>query len=239
METVLKRRNFLKIFGSAALAAGTLNFFPPGRAYAVQEFQKAMLLNPKEQPLRPTEIGLETNFLFFYPFTATPCFLLEFPEPVPPAKVSMADGSTYAWGGGVGPGNNIVAFTAICPHNQTHPSPFISYLKYDHELGSIHCCAHRSEFSIKKGGQPISGPAEVPLAAVLLKWEQASNELWAHGMIGTDTFDLFFAQFRMDLRDRHGSTAKAKEPVERCVVKPLKDYSREVVSCQRIELKKP
>jgi len=238
MPTVLKRRNFLKICGSAALATSTLNFFPPGRTYAVKEFPQALLLSSAEKPLIPSEIGLETNFLFFYPFASTPCFLLEFPEPVPPAKVSLSDGATYDWGGGVGPKNNVVAFTAICPHNQTHPSPDISYLKYDHELGSIHCCAHGSEFAIKKGGQPISGPADKPLAAVLLKWDPANSELWAHGMIGPDSFELFFAQFRMDLRDRHGSTAKAKEPVERCMVKPLKEYSREVVSCQRPGLKK-
>lgn len=232
----MRRRDFVKACGAAGLmasASGRL-FFPLDGTYAVGKYARVRLDNVRGEPLRIAAILPKTNYLFFYPYRSTPCFLLNLGRRIGPVSVPLEGGSNYQWSGGVGPGDKIVAFTAICSHNQAHPTPLISHIKYDHELGSIHCCVHRSEFNPALGGKRLSGAAEQPLAAVLLEWDMAKDELWATGVLGPETFQLFFRQFKRDLRERYGSSLDAKKEITETAVQTLKSYSANLVSCPRV-----
>ncbi len=231
----MRRRDFVKTCGAAGLmaSASVPLFFPPDKIHALGKFARVPLRNAEGASLRVGSIRPNTNYLFFYPYRSTPCFLLNLDRRIEPASVPLVGESAYDWAGGVGPGNNIVAFTAICSHNQTHPTPLISHINYDHKLGTIHCCVHRSEFDPAAGGKRLNGAAVQPLAAILLEWDQAKDELWATGVLGPETFMLFFMQFKRDLRARFGSSLEAKKEITEIRVQTLKSYSAVLVSCPR------
>lgn len=230
----MRRRDVIRICGALAVGQG-LALFPrlQGVAFALTRYNRARLLLPSGEPLKASGIEKEVNYLFFYPFNATPCFLLKL-DGVQPAEIFTADGAIYRWGGGVGPEKNLVAFTAICSHTQTHPTPAMSAIKYDPGQKIIHCCAHRSEFNPAAGGAAMAGPTTKPLAAITLDWDKKTDELRATGVLGPETFGLFFKQFKRDLKEWHGNMATAREAVTECKVGLLKDYSPTLITCPRL-----
>jgi Rieske Fe-S protein len=169
--------------------------------------------------------------VFHYPFEGTPCFLLELAAPVPAADVPLRGGGQYAWPGGVGPRRSVVAFSAICPHTYTHPtreSAMIHYFAPDQPAtvaqrgGIITCCVHGSAFDPRQGAVPLQPPAEVPLAAVRLEWDEATDGLTATGVVGRPVFEEFFKGFpRNSRREVEGGT----------IVWPLARYTRAVLPC--------
>ncbi len=143
--------------------------------------------------LRASQLVPERDYVFLYPFEGTPCFLLDLGRPVPAAQVTLRDGGSYAWPGGVGRGRSIVAYAAICPHTYTHPTreaAMIHYFPADQPAtvagrgGIITCCVHGSAFDPARGAVPLQPPAELPLAAVLLEWDEATDGLHAVGVAG-------------------------------------------------------
>ena len=74
------------------------------------------------------------------------------------------------------------------------------------------------------------GPAPQPLAAILLDYDAAADELYAVGTLGGEVFDAFFAKYEFRLGLEYGG--KAKAAVEgTCVVNELERYCRQQVKC--------
>jgi len=124
----------------------------------------------------PTSTAL---IVFNYPLDNEPNILLNLPTPAP---------------GGIGPSNSLVAFSAVCQHLGCAP-PFISYYppgacgKFNGGAAFIHCVCHGSSYnpavSAPGGGASIvTGPTQSALPQVVLLWDQASDAVFAAGMVG-------------------------------------------------------
>ena len=110
----MKRRRFLS---SCALIPGAATLTLPiaWADAAPVRYGRALLVDIHGAPIRLAALATDTNYVFQYPYAATPCFLLKLARRVTPnGELRRQDGGTYAWQGGVGPGSNVVAFSAIC-----------------------------------------------------------------------------------------------------------------------------
>ena len=223
------------MFGGAA----TLPAIPAAWAQATpRRHARARLVDVHGRPLVPADLATETNYLFHYPFAATPCLLLKFPRPVAAqAELAKQDGSAYAWQGGVGRDRNIVAFSAICAHKLAYPTREVSFIRYQRERSStsgaqvIHCCADHSVYDPVAGARVVSGPAPQPLAAIVLEHDAAEDALYATGTVGAEQFDAFFDKYRLKLVLEYGD-GKARRPVAgTVVVRELANYCRATIQC--------
>ncbi len=238
----MDRRGFLKActavaaasFASPSLFVNTLK----AQEGKFKAYKKAILLKKDGLPLKPEEIDPKKQYIFFYPHRATPCILANLGKEVKPALVKLSDGTTYQWQGGVGPQKSIVAYSAICPHQLSYPTPDYSFINYYPESipskivkrgRVIQCCAHLSVFDIEKGGAVIDGPAPFPLTAIVLTYED--GKLYAVGTLGKEMFEDFFDVYKPDLRKIYRSTRKAKKLVDKCEVIEVEEYAKEVIRC--------
>jgi arsenite oxidase small subunit len=199
----------------------------------------ARLVDPTGRPLAPDDLEVGTNYVFHYPYVATPCFLLDLGQPVAGQKdLKTEDGRHYRWPGGTGPGHSIVAFSAICAHRMSYPTHEVSFIKYHHRRPEetstgwgthtsdhvIHCCSEGSVYDPTAGARVLAGPAKQPLAAIDLSFDK-DDGFTAAGTYGGDMFDRFFAEFEFQLVLEHGTDA-VREPVgESTTVWPLSEYS--------------
>jgi Rieske Fe-S protein len=230
----VERRAFLGCGALAGLAwlQGARGLGAPGAAEAsVERGPRTRLVLEGGAPVRAAQLVPHQDYVFFYPFDATPSFLLDLGKPVPGVDVPLREGGAYAWPGGVGRGRSLVAYSAICPHTYTHPTreaAMIHYFAPDQPAsvaqrsGVITCCVHGSAFDPARGALPLQPPAEVPLATVLLEWDEASDELTAVGVLGRPVFAEFFRSFpRIARRDIADSTT----------VRELVRYSSGILPC--------
>ena len=234
MRGTLSRRAFTRL-GACVLAVpwreGSARAQPPP-ASPPTSYARVLLATPADEPIRVGALETEEEYLFFYPFVSTPCLLLDLGRPVTATEVPVRGRAGYAWGGGVGPRQSIVAFTAICPHEWTHPERAFSAIGYARSgqgaivVGGrdrlVVCCAHGSAFDPDVGGRVEQGPAEVPLAAVALSWDPPDDRLFAEGVLGRDSFERFFRAFARRSR---------AIVVGRAPVVPLREYSAAVARC--------
>ena len=111
----MQRREFLEGCAAASLGAWAQAWAQsPARTYP-----RSRLVDIHGRPIRLTALEPEVNYVFQYPFEATPCLLVKLRAPVAvqPA-LKRADGTAYTWNGGVGRDRNAVAFSAICAHKR-------------------------------------------------------------------------------------------------------------------------
>ncbi len=200
-------------------------------------YAKVLLTDEQGHPLKASSLKAQTNYVFHYPFEATPVFLLNLNQPALPQRLVTKSKADYAWPGGVGPKQSVVAFSAICAHQLVYPTPqvsFISFRKTKSQKGlqdnMIHCCADHSEYDPAKGAQVQGGPAEQPLCAVLLAHDVKTDSLTAYATLGGELFDEFFRKYEMKLSLDVGP--KAKNAVEgRAVVRELDKFCRNSIQC--------
>jgi Rieske Fe-S protein len=234
----MKRRSFLE--SCAALSgAATLGSLADAWAQApAKRYERTKLVDPQGRPLKARSLAVETNYVFQYPFAATPCFLLRLARPVAAAAtLRREDGAEYPWSGGVGPERSIVAFSAICAHKLAYPTRDVSFIRYQKDKSAtsagavIHCCADHSVYDQAEGARVVSGPAPQPLAAVLLEHDAATDELTATGTVGPEQFDAFYAKYDVKLAIEYGA-AKARAPVGAAsTVRELSAYCRNTITC--------
>lgn len=233
----MKRRAFL---GSCAALSGAASLAAVAESWAQaapKRYERTRLVDVHGRPVRARELAAETNFVFHYPYAATPCFLLRLRRPVTvPATLRREDGATYAWSGGVGAQRDVVAFSAICAHRLAYPTREVSFIRYQKDRSStsggavIHCCADHSVYDPAQGARVVSGPAPQPLAAVLLEHDAASDELVAVGTAGPEQFDAFFEKYAVKLGFEY--QGKAQRPIgERSEVRELAAYCRQTIQC--------
>ena len=229
----MERRGFIKFCTASVAALGAPELRADARA---QFYSKARLVDEKGATLRASAIPVERNLIFHYPFAATPCFLLNLCNAVKPAQLNTFAGEQYEWKGGVGTARSVVAYSAICAHKLSYPTKEISFISYRTEKSArnrignvIHCCSEHSQYDPAQGARVVAGPAPQPLAAILLEWDPASDEIHAVGTLGGEMFKEFFDKFGFRLEMEHGTP---RAPVaESCVVQELDNYCKQQVKC--------
>ena len=198
---------------------------------------RALLTDEHGDPLRCATLRVRTNYLFHYPFEATPVFLLDLGQAAPAQALATRDGQAYAWPGGVGLKRSIVAFSAICAHQLVYPTKDVSFISFRKTRATrgqadnlIHCCADHSQYDPARGAAVLSGPAPQPLCAVLLEYESKSDTLVAYGTLGGELFEDFFRKYEFKLSLDVGPSAR--RPVDgRAVVRELEKFCRNTIQC--------
>lgn len=193
----------------------------PSRAAGVLEpYPAALLVDERGAPVRSRSLQPRTNYLFHYPFVATPCLLLDLGRDV----------------GGVGHSRSIVAFSAICSHKLAYPAKEVSFIRFQAKASShseaerIHCCADHSVYDPAQRARVVSGPAPVALAEIGLSHDPNTDGLTATGLRGVDQFDAFFRKYDFKLGMEFGS--RARQLVGRTAhLQELTRFCRNVAQC--------
>jgi arsenite oxidase small subunit len=105
------------------------------------------------------DLKVDAPIAITYPDTASPGILLKLGHPVEE---------------GVGPDQDIVAFSTLCPHKGV-------LLKYVAADKSLNCEAHQSRFDCEKGGQEIWGHATQNLPQFTLRVNN-HGDIFAEGV---------------------------------------------------------
>jgi Rieske Fe-S protein len=234
----VQRRDFLAGCSLAMGATGIGAWSEALAAVAPRSYGRSRLVDVHGESLKVSTLVANTNYVFQYPFAATPCFLLNLGRPVEAApSLLRADGTTYAWSGGVGAKRSIVAFSAICAHKLAYPTREISFIRFQairsptSDGNVIHCCADHSVYDPAAGARVLSGPAPQPLAAILLEYDAERDELAALGTVGAEQFDAFFHKYEFRLVLDYGP-GKAKLPVgATTIVREMTEYCRQTIQC--------
>lgn len=235
----MKRRTFL---GSCSLLSGVSTLARAdtnGTDANIRRYTRCLLVDIHGQPIRPSSLSPETNYVFQYPFAATPCFLLRLPDSVAPvASLRRERGDSYASPAGVGPARNLVSFSAICAHKLAYPTREVSFIRYQKSRSAtssgrvIHCCADHSVYDPTAGARVVAGPAPQPLACIALEHDAARDELYALGTIGAEQFGPFFQKYAVKLALEYGSVERAQKAVDTTtVVRELTNYCRNTIEC--------
>ena len=231
----MQRRNFVLACAASAVAAS----LPAMPSEAEPRFYaRARLVGPDGAPLEARAVPANRNFIFHYPYAGTPCFLLNLGKPTKAfADLKTAEARTYHWPGGVGPGQSIVAYSAICAHRLTYPTREISFISYRDEKSAgsrfahvIHCCSEHSQYDPAEGAKVLAGPARQPLAAILLEYDPASDGVYAVGTLGGELFNEFFSKYEFRLALEYGGNARSAVKGS-CMVSELERYCRQQVKC--------
>ena len=214
-------------------ASGAL---PAVLAGEVQHQPRSLLVDAQGNPWPARQIRTGEAFLFNYPYTVSPVFLIAFEQEVKPADLLTEDKQRYSAPAGVGPNKSIVAFSAICSHKLMYPTAVISFIGLRNggkgePSQVIHCCGDNSRYDPSQGARVIDGPAPQPLAAVLLDWDPLTDQLHAVGTRGGERFDAFFEKYAMKLEIETGSSRR-KPSGAAVVVQPAASYSRQWRSCR-------
>lgn len=234
----MDRRSFVESCSASAACLTAAMAFPSLAADArPKSYARTLLTDEFGDPLRAASLKAQTNYVFHYPFVATPVFLLKLQQPALPQQLSTKTKDSYAWPGGVGPQRSVVAFSAICAHQLVYPTQqvsFISFRKSRAQKGVadnlIHCCAENSQYDPAKGARVMNGPAEQPLCAVLLEHDPKADTLTAYATLGGELFDEFFRKYEFKLSLDVGPKAR-NSVTGRAAVRELEKFCRNPIQC--------
>jgi Rieske Fe-S protein len=239
----MDRRNFLRVVGATGALVAISPSTISGRLYAstgfYESYERVQLLDAQGKAIKLSDLKKETNYVFNYPYVATPTILLDLEDTTAKdVKLKSEDGEEYIWKGGVGKNRTVVAYSAICSHQLAHPTPDDSFLQYvqkdkktmacDHG-GVMVCSSHLSSFETKEGCKNISGPAAEPLASIVLEIAE-DDTIYAVGVLGPDKFHEYFKAFRPEFKKYYNGRRKAKKKVKTsATMLELSQYSKEII----------
>lgn len=234
----MDRRQFVETCSAGVACLSAAAALPAFAADArPKAYARSVLTNEYGDPIKASQLQIQTNYVFHYPFEATPVFLLKLDKPALPQTLSTKRKDSYTWPGGVGPQRNIVAFSAICAHQLVYPTPqvsFISFRKSKAKKGVadnlIHCCAEHSQYDPAQGARVLNGPAEQPLCAVLLEHDPQADTLTAYATLGGELFDEFFRKYEFKLSLDVGPQAK-HAVAGKAAVWELERFCRNPIQC--------
>lgn len=153
----ISRRGFIKLTGAGAVSS-------VAGGVAAQEDRSATVQAAASYPeitiARLADLSENEPVAFQYPDSSSLCELIKCGRAVP---------------GGIGPDQDIVAYSILCPHMGC-PT------QYDRESRRYRCGCHFSLFDPEMDGQQIMGQATQDLPRVLLKLDEASGEIRAAGL---------------------------------------------------------
>jgi len=241
----MNRREFIKLgaVGSAVFVANpTLmnNTLQAHDGRLFQAYEKVKLVDDNGKAIKASELEVEKEYIFHYPYVGTPNFLLNLGIPAKRKVILKSQtGQEYLWSEGVGAFGAIVAYSGICSHQLMHPNKemsVVSYVKKEGKTmacdrgGMIICAAHLSAFDPEEGGKNYAGPANEGLASVVLEHDEKSDELYAVGILGPQKYQEYFGSFKAQLKKDFGSRRKAKKLVKiEAPVTTLTQYTKEVL----------
>ena len=78
----MKRREFVRACAASA-AGATLPTPADAAALSARSYPRARLVDEMRQPIQLARLRVGLNYVFDYPFSATPCFLLRLDHPTP------------------------------------------------------------------------------------------------------------------------------------------------------------
>ncbi len=235
----MERRQFLTtcaVLGGAGLLADDV---ARAQAQAIPRwYARTQLIDIHGQPIRSRDLAPETNYVFQYPYAATPCLLVKLARPVVAGTtLKRQDGTAYTWQGGVGPERNVVSFSAICAHKLAYPTREVSFIRFQRDRSAtsggrvIHCCADHSVYDPADGARVVAGPAPQPLAAVVIEYDAAADGLHALGTLGAEQFAPFFTKYQARLALEYGREGGRTEIGATTVVRELTNYCRTTIQC--------
>ena len=239
----VNRRNFLKIVGATgamvAVNPSVIRQTLHADTGLFKAYERVQLVDGNGAPIKASALKKETNYVFNYPHVGTPSLLLNLEDATATdVKLKTEDGQEYLWKSGVGQKRTIVAYSAICSHQLSHPTPndsFISYVQKNkktmayNKAGIIVCSSHLSAFDPKAGAKQIAGPAPQPLASVVLEVGD-DDTLWAVGVLGSDRFHEYFKSYKPELKEWYGGSRGAKKLVKiSAKTVTLNEYSKEII----------
>ena len=233
----MERRDFVRVCGAFA-AGATLPRPGEGATLASRSYPRARLVDEARAPIELSRLRVGVNYVFDYPFSATPCFLLRLDRPTAGGiELKTEAGDLYRWGGGIGADKSVVAYSAICAHKMTYPTKQVSFIGYRDQPSPaagkgkvITCCSDRSVYDPSAGARVVSGPAPQPLATILLEHDPKKDEIFAVGTFGGEMFAEFFRKYDFRLQLEMGN--RAHSPVEGIsVVRELAHYSTQWAQC--------
>lgn len=234
----MQRREFVKFCATAATLASQQSL-AADRFAQPRFYPRAALVDRDGQPLRASTLAVNRNYIFHYPYAATPCFLLNLARPAGAAvTLKTSDGKSYEWPGGVGSARAIVGYSAICAHKLAYPTRQVSFISFrgavpaesQARANTIHCCAEHSEYDPAAGARVLGGPAPQPLAAILLEHDAASDGLAAVGTLGGELFNAFFDKYNFKLALDYGSGAQ-QSVAERTMVSEMENFCQQEIRC--------
>ncbi len=151
------RRQFLRGGALAAAGAATASVVPANDARAATGL--ALVQYPSNRLANISDLAPNEPFDVTYPDENAPGVLLKMGQAVE---------------GGVGPDNDIVGFTTVCPH-KGFP------LSYNAERRTMNCPGHYSVFDCEAGGQQTWGQATQNLPQYILRVDD-DGEIYADGV---------------------------------------------------------
>ncbi|EIF50255.1 Rieske 2Fe-2S domain-containing protein [Sulfurovum sp. AR] len=239
----MERRNFLRLSATSAMAVAIAPSLITQRLYAedgslFQPFEKVQLKDAEGNPIKASALAVEENYVFNYPYVGTPAIMVNLTSPAEKdIELTAEDGTKYIYRGGVGVKDTIVAYSAICPHQLTHPQPEMSMFHYIDEKGTTKaysggafvCMSHLSRFEPKQGGKVVGGPATQGLASIILEVD-AEDNIWAVAVLGPVKFQDYFDAFKDEFKKFYGNRRKAKKLTkEETKVQTLKNFSADII----------
>jgi len=233
----MKRRDFVQACAASA-AGAALPSISHGAPLDARGYARTRLVDEHGDPLRIGSLAVGANYVFDYPYSATPCFLLRLDRPTAGGvELRTESGQLYRWEGGVGPAKAVVAYSAICAHKMAYPTKQVSFIGYRDGPSPvagpgkvITCCSDRSVYDPAAGARVVSGPAPQPLCTILLEHDAARDEVFAVGTFGGEKFTEFFRKYDFKLQLEMGGRAHASVSGT-SVVRPLEHYSIQWARC--------
>jgi arsenite oxidase small subunit len=167
------RRNFLKLIAAGGGAITILGLASAIKAVTFIPTTTTQLAWPKIKAANINSLKLLTPITFNYPLTNTPNLLV---------KLGIKAK------GGIGPDQDIVAFSDICQHLgcfygfvPPKGSPPCNK-SYQASLSEGYCCCHGSQYDFADGAKVIGGPAPRPVPQVQLELDAATGDISAVSM---------------------------------------------------------
>jgi Rieske Fe-S protein len=242
-DYIMERRSFLRLSATGAAAVAVAPSLITQKLYAedgslFQAFEKVQLKDADGKALKSAALVKEENYMFMYPHAATPAIMVDLLESTAKdVKLKAEDGTEYVYKSGVGAKSTVVAFSAICAHQLTHPQKSMSMFQYVPSTGKtlaydkpgiFVCSSHLAAYDPKQGGKNVSGPANQGLASIVLEIDKDDN-IWAVAVLGPNKFQEFFDAFKQEHKAEFGRRGAKKLVATEAKVVALKDYSAELI----------
>ena len=242
----MERRGFVKLCASAAAAVGANPEVLAQTAGQIKHYERVLLVDALGTPVKSDSLSVGESYVFNYPYTTTPCFLLNLGKPTArDTSLTTEAGTRYVWEGGCGPQRSIVAFCAICAHKMSHPARAVSFINYRHETVSfrnakeqsaereqvIFCCSEKSVYDPTDGARVLGGPAPQPLAAIALEHDESNGHIYAVGTSGGEMYQKFFDTFGFRLALEYETSDVRKPAKDIAKVVDIREYSRTQMMC--------
>jgi len=239
----MERRSFLRLSATSAAVVAVAPSLITQKLYAedgslFQAFEKVQLKDGEGNALKAAKLVKEENYFFMYPHAATPAIMVDLPEPAEQnVKLKSEDGVEYIFKGGVGAKGTVVAYSAICAHQLTHPQKSMSMFQYVPTTGKtlayekpgvFVCSSHLAAYDPRQGGKGVSGPIKQGLAQIVLEIDKDDN-IWAVAVLGPEKFQEFFDAFKQEHKAEFGRRGAKKLVATEAKVVPLTSYSAELI----------